>query len=375
MAHRRQTGGVRGPMTPENVTARWHIVFMPKRVAFDRQRLERILRAQYYVISRQQALSCRVPRRTLDRWTAPGGRWQRVLPGAYAAVTGKVTPEQRIAAALLYAGPDSVITGAAALRLHRMRPPGPDIIDVLIPATSKRQSTGFVRVHRTTRMPGVCSMGPIKFACAARAAADAARSFTKFDDVRDVVSQVVQARACSVEDLIAELHEGPSAGSLLLSAALAEICDGVRSVAEADLRKLIAGSSLPPPMFNARLYTLDGEFIAMVDGWWDDAGVAVEVDSRAYHLSPADQDRDAERHDKLVALGVLVQHFSPRRVKTDSRGVIADLSGAIAAGRSRPRLPIVAVPADATRADAVQSSGKPYVAEKPPSTNRVVPVM
>lgn len=172
---------------------------MPKRVAFNRQRLEQILRAQHYVISRQQAISCQIPSRTLDRWVAPGHRWQRVLPGVYAAVTGKLAPEQRLMAAMLYAGPDAVITA-----------------------------------------------------------------------------------------------------------------------------------------------------------WFDDAGVAAEVDSRAYHISPADQDRDAARHDKLVALGVLLQHFSPRRVKVDGRGVIADLSGAIVAGRNRPRLPIIALSQDATWDDAAR---------------------
>ena len=86
----------------------------------------------------------------------------------------------------------------------------------------------------------------------------------------------------------------------MLREALAEVGDGVRSVAEADFRVLILRSSLPKPVFNARLFDADGTFIAMVDAWWQDAGVAAEVDSRAYHLAAADQDRTTERHDKLA---------------------------------------------------------------------------
>ena len=92
-------------------------------------------------------------------------------------------------------------------------------------------------------------------------------------------------------DLAAELQAGPSAGSALLREALAEVGDGVRSVSEADFRVLIVRSSLPKPVFNARLFDANGTFIAMVDAWWQDSGVAAEVDSRAYHLSAEDQDR------------------------------------------------------------------------------------
>lgn len=336
---------------------------MGKRNAYDRQRLGRLLQDQQYVISRQQALSCRIPTRTLHRWTAAGGQWQRVLPGVYAAVTGTLTPQQQYMAALLYAGPSSVITGCAALRLHRLYPEGSATVDVLVAQQVKRQSVGLVRIHRTTRLPAEpYALGPIKFAGPARAAADAARYFSKLDDVRDVVAKVVQRRACTVADLVVELRAGPSAGSVMLSAALSELADGVRSTAEGDLRKLILASNLPVPTFNAKLYTLDGIFIAMVDAWWDDAGVAAEVDSRAYHLSPADQDRDAARHGRLTKLGVLVQHFSPQRIKVDGDTVIANLAGAIANGRNRPRIPIIAREVDSADVTPVAA---PHAAPTP----------
>ena len=66
-------------------------------------------------------------------------------------------------------------------------------------------------------------------------------------------------------ELTGELAAGPSAGSALLREALAEVGDGVRSVAEADFRDLILRSGLPRPVFNAKLFDADGTFIAMVD--------------------------------------------------------------------------------------------------------------
>jgi hypothetical protein len=173
---------------------------MPKRSAFDVERLGRVLQVQRQVVTREQALRCGMPRSTITRQVASGGRWQRLLPGVYLTVTGTVTQDQRQIAALLYAGPRSLITGPAAVRRHRLHSGGPDVVDVLIPWASRRQSTGFVRVHRTRRMPDrLFVTGPIRFAKPARAVADAARSLTRFDDVRQVVCDAVQRRACRTD--------------------------------------------------------------------------------------------------------------------------------------------------------------------------------
>lgn len=250
---------------------------MPEKPVFVAERLRYVLEAQREVITRRQALLCGMPHSTLDRYVAPGGRWQRLLPGVYLAVTGTATQDQREMAALLYAGPRSLLTGSAAMRRHRLRPAGPDVVDVLIPWHRTRQSTGFVRVHRTRRMPErLYVTGKIRFAKPARAVADAARSLTRFDDVRHVVCEAVQRKACTVAELTDELRAGPTAGAALFREALAEIGDGVRSVAEADFRQLIMRSGLPEPMFNAQLFDAEGVFIATVDAWWPESGVPSE---------------------------------------------------------------------------------------------------
>jgi hypothetical protein len=50
-------------------------------------------------------------------------------------------------AALLHAGPYGVITGATAVRRHRLRCAGLNEVDVLVPADVRRQTTLRV-VHR-----------------------------------------------------------------------------------------------------------------------------------------------------------------------------------------------------------------------------------
>jgi hypothetical protein len=318
---------------------------MPRKSEFDHRRLDLLLYQQHSVISRTQVLSCGMSPGALQQRITRPGPWQRLLPGVYLALTGGVTQDQREMAALLYAGKPSVITGAAAVRRHHLRCAGPNAVDLLVPAATQRQSVGFVRVHRTRRMPEeIWVTGQIRFAKVPRAVADAARSLDRFDDVRAVVCEAVQRKACGVAELTAELEAGPSAGSALLRRALAEVGDGVRSVAEADFRVLILASDLPRPVFNARLFGADGTFIATVDAWWQEAGVAAEVDSRAYHLSAADADRTTQRHDRLLTHGVLPLHFPPSRIRDDGPAVIEEIRQTITQGLRRPPLVIKGLP-------------------------------
>lgn len=315
---------------------------MPKLSGYNEAQLRQILRAQHQVITRAQALECGLPHATVERRVAPDGRWQKMLPGTYLTVTGRPTTQQRQVAALLYGGPDSVITGPAAIRLHRLRSPGADLIDVLVPWTDRRQSIGFARIHRTRRMPGFYTVGPIRFARVGRAVADAARGFASLDDVRTVVAEAVQKRACAIAEIGLELEEGDCRGSVLLRSALQEVRAGARSAAEAKFVRRLERSELPMPEFNVLLATVDGTDIAEVDAWWAAAGVAAEVDSQEYHFYRADWLETNARNSRLLKYGVLPHHFAPSRIDSDWNAIYDELKSSIAKGLQRPRLPIVA---------------------------------
>ena len=275
----------------------------------------------------------------------PGGPWRKLLPGVYVTVTGTVSREQREMAALLYAGSRSVLTGLAAARRHGISTLTSTTVDVLVPAKVRFQSTAFVRVRRTWRMPEqVCIAGEIRYVMPGRAVADAARSMTVARDVRALVAQTVQQQRCSIEMLNIELEQGPAPGSAVFRAALVEVRDGIRSVAEGDLRTLLRRGRVPMPQFNARLYDRGG-LIAVADAWWADAGVVAEVDSREYHYSAEDWQQTMRRHDRLVAQGVLLLHFTPGQIRAAPEEVITQIRAALAAGRRRARLPIVTRPA------------------------------
>jgi hypothetical protein len=318
---------------------------VPTLSGYDREQLGRIVRGQYAVISRGQALECGMTRSTIEYRLRSDGPWRQILPGVYLTVTGTVTIEQRETAALLYAGPQSVITGPVAIRRHNLRCAGLNVLDVLIPADVHRKSTGFVQIQRTIRMPGnLYTTGPIRFTSLARAVADAARGMTRFSDVQALVCEAVQRGRCSLEELVAELNDGPSAGTRWYRMALAEVGEGIRSAAEGDLKRLIDRSDLDKPVYNADLYTLDGIFLGRPDAWFGRAGVAGEVDSREYHMSARDYAETTMRHNRMEAAGIHMLHWLPSTIKAKPGRIVADLRDAIAAGNERPELPIRAVP-------------------------------
>ena len=97
-------------------------------------------------------------------------------------------------------------------------------------------------------------------------------------------------------------------------------------------------------MYNPSLYAGDS-FVARPDACWQKAGVAGEVDSRKWHLSPQDWERTLARDARMRAHGIAVLHFSPRRLSAEPREVAAEIKSALAAGRSRGAPEIRAIPA------------------------------
>jgi very-short-patch-repair endonuclease len=317
---------------------------MTRTIKLDEMALKVILQKQQQVIGRRQAMACGMTRAALRYKIRAGGPWQRLLPGTYLATTGAPTISQREVTALIYAGSGSVITGAAALRHHGIRAPQTGVITVLVPNHRQVSSTGSVRIWRTTRMPPTpLKDGPVRVALPARAVADTARALESLRDVRAVVADAVQSRRCPIFLLADELQEGPRRGSALLRQVIGEVQDGIRSVAEADFRDLLKRARVPAPMFNARILAGD-TFVAETDAWWQRAGVAAEVDSREWHLSPADWERTMRRHAAMTAHGILVLHFTPTMIREEPANVVKQVMEALKTGSARPPLRLRALP-------------------------------
>jgi hypothetical protein len=101
------------------------------------------------------------------------------------------------------------------------------------------------------------------------------------------------------------------------------------------------------PLFNPRLYLPNGTFIASPDAWWPDAGVAIEVDSRQWHLAPDDWERTMVRHSDLGQYGIVTLHVTPHQLRSAPAAFLRKAANAYKSGVERPRLAIVTLPAPA----------------------------
>ena len=246
-----------------------------------------------------------------------------------------------------------MLTGMTGLRHHTIRavrlqevahdiPERPEPVHALVNHDVRRLSTGYVRIERTRRFPqDAVQRDGLVIAPLARCVSDAARRSRIASDVDALVSEVVQRGLVSVAELEDELAAGSQRGSALFRDALAAVATGAMSGPEADLARLLESAGLPALMYNVALVTTGGSYIATPDVWLDDVGLAVEVDSVAYHATPDGFARTLRRNARYAAAGVPVVTVLPADLVARPRGTLRDIDRARAAAAARGRPDVV----------------------------------
>jgi hypothetical protein len=253
------------------------------------------------------------------------GEWQRVLPGICALTRAPLSTEQRRIAATLYAGRRAQLTGLCALHWYGFRhAPTTAHMHVLVPHETRRRSTGFVIVQRTHELDPAPRQTPqYQIASATRAVIDACRASADLRTARAVMTEAVQRQFTGLAWLDDELRRAGRSRTAIARRVWQELLDGVRSSPEAELRELTESSAvLPRVRWNAPLVGPDGRPLPTPDGWIDETGIALEVDSREYHSEPDDWARTLRRHNVLTACGALVLHITPREIREEPARIL-----------------------------------------------------
>lgn len=280
---------------------------------------------------------------SISRRCRPGGAWSRPIPGVIVFNNGTLTREQSCRAALAHAGPDAMVTGHQAVRMHGgQRMAKTDIVHVLIPHASKVASWGFATVERTIHLPEPVIINGIPVAPLARALVDATRRMHDLDAIRAMIAEAVQRGMCDPRDLQHEINQGSTIGSALPRRVVNEMNKGIRSAAEAWGRKVVDRSKLPGAEWNVALFDSDGRMLGIADCWWDDVGMALEIDSLEFHLGPAGYANTVEKHSRFTAAGVTIMHVLPSHLRDRPLAVIQQLRAAHKHAALRPRPDVTA---------------------------------
>ncbi|MEU8514920.1 hypothetical protein AB0C76_25515 [Kitasatospora sp. NPDC048722] len=303
-----------------------------------------------HVVTRAQLRHLGVPSGTIAHRLRPGGPWQQVLPRVICLQTGRLTAHQRLRAALAYAAPkgrspqpgEVLLTGFAVLAEAGLPSAGhpADLIgvDVLIPGQRRVCDREFVRIHRAAGpMPGGYERDDgLWSTTVARALADLAPREPGLRRFRALCAEAVQRRHCELGELLDHLLARPGAlGLPQVAQAVEDLTSGVRSVVEGEARDLLRSSGLSEPLWNPVLF-LDGRFLAVPDAYWPHACVALEIDSRAWHLRPADHERSLVRANRLTASGLPVVRTTPAQLRRDPTPVLHELTALLTTGPHGP---------------------------------------
>ncbi|MFJ2175721.1 hypothetical protein ACIOHE_22835 [Streptomyces sp. NPDC087851] len=277
---------------------------------------------------------------TISRRCAPGGPWQRVLPRVILLQTGAPSPRQRLRAALLYAGEGALLTGVAALTLYEVRAAGPPSrpgpVDVLVPKGRAPGSRSYVRIRTARRPAPALPVRRLPCVKLPRAVSDAVPYLPDGPAVTALLAEVVQRGRCTLQELTAALRDSRRASDPRVVAALEGLTAGVRSVEEAEARRLLREAGIPDPLWNEPLYYPDGTFLACPDAHWPYAAVVLEIDSRAWHLSPGDWERTMTRRNLMTSQGLLVLSVSPPQLRADPAAFLTLLRTTLARAADLP---------------------------------------
>ncbi|MEV6244394.1 hypothetical protein [Lentzea sp. NPDC051838] len=271
------------------------------------------------------------PRRRCE----PGGPWQQMHPGVVLLHNGPPTRDQQVTAALLRAGPGATLTGAEACRRYGLPASGTEI-HVLTPTSTR--GTGPLITEQASPMPASTNIDGFPVVPASRAVVDACRQLRSVDAATALVAAAIQRGRCTPESLTAEAHTNRY-GTKLVRTVLKDL-GRAQSVAERDARRLSKRIRLTTPHWNVTIADSDGLIIGRPDAWFDEVGLAWEIDSKAFHYGARDYERTLARNSRYAAAGILVVQTLPTRLRDKPNAVEQELKKAHAAAAARPRPPV-----------------------------------
>ena len=319
-----------------------HPASVPRRASYDCQAVEELIAANERVVTHAQLMELHVPRSTICS-RMRDGPWQWILPGVTLCHTGTPTWREKMLAALKYGGPGAMLTGASGMREHGLRERLDPRMHILVPRGTNRTSHHFVIVERTSHLPDPIVRRGIALAPLPRCCVDGSRRTLHLPRVRAAIAEAVQRRMCQPLELRLAVETLATQRSRAARGVLKEIEAGIRSAAEGDARDVFSGSDVPMPEWNVELFTRDGEFLCVPDGWWDDLALAIQIDSMEWHLSPELYKRTQATQRILARAGIPFLPWAPGDVSRDPDAFLASAREFREGNMGRPRPDIVVV--------------------------------
>ena len=273
--------------------------------------LARLAERQHNAVARWQLLALGFSRRAVARLIRDG--WLHPIHhGVYAVGSARLTVRGRWMAAVLACGPDAVLSHAAAAALWELRT-APTTIDVT--ARVRRKNPG-VRCHVSRARPPSATLDGIPVTTLERTMIDQAERVS-LQRVRSMLESAQRRDLLDVARVRAAIASSPGRNTRRLEQALAQVHDEApwtQSELERAFLELIRAAGLPEPQCNVYVAGM------LVDFYWPQQGVVVEIDGYAYHRGRRSFEDDRRKSTRLQVAGVraAIQVTSHRSFTTGS---------------------------------------------------------
>jgi len=244
-------------------------------------------------ITRAQLLDAGIDAKRVERWLADG-RLRRVHIGVYAVGHRALSIEGRLAAALLYAGPGAMLSHATAAWWWGLWEAAPSRIHVSAPG--RRRSVPGLAVHGRRRLERVWHRR-LSVTTVAQTLLDLAIDAAPMA-LRRALAEAEYRRLVKLDAVAAVARRGV-AGSAALNTAVTSHRPELaltRSRLEERFLALCEAEAIPIPQVNATVCGLE------VDALWEEQKLAVELDSRTWHISTLQFEED-HRRDRALRRG------------------------------------------------------------------------
>jgi hypothetical protein len=268
-----------------------------------------LLHRQSGIISRRQAVSCRIAADAINNQLRTG-RWQRLQTGVYATFTGTPSRDAELWAVVLRAGAGAALSHQTAAELHGMADDRGRTIHVTVPATRHPAPIRGAIIHLAGRLDW--ARHPVMTPPRTRVedtVVDLTQAAASFDDAFGWLCRSVGRRLTTAARLQAALDARPKARWRAdLTAALGDLGSGVTSGLELRyVRDVERGHGMPPARRQAKVVL--GLRTRYVDNLYEDAGLAVELDGQVAH-SIEDRWADMHRDNAHATAGLITLRYN-----------------------------------------------------------------
>jgi predicted transcriptional regulator of viral defense system len=277
---------------------------------------------QHGVVAIWQLRKLGYSRRQIE-WLARRGHLHRLYRGVYAVGHKRLTTRGRWMAAVLAGGPEAVLSHRAAIALWDLRPVPSGPIDVTVPGR-KRHGQNGVRIHNVRRLhpDDRTTLDGIPVTTVHRALLDYAE-VAQFQQLRHAIDAAERRELLDGRELERLYARSKGRRGLKpLKEAVAELrgpAPWTQSELERRFLAMIRQAGLPEPQTN--------KFVEgfLVDLWWPEARLVVEIDGYSFHKDRRKFASDRLQDTKLQLANCMSIRVTQDRMQNEPRALLDDV--------------------------------------------------